>query len=102
MQPFTLNGRPERAGSWPASPQGYAKQDVKISRESNGVYLGRQTDPDFLFTPNDADPRFERFVAIMTLLTRAQHLFWMEDPVHDGRLSIVIDRYAPDYTAEVR
>jgi len=58
--------------------------------------------PDFLFAPNASDPRFERFVAIMTRLTRAQCLFWMEDPVHDGRLSIVIDRYAPAYTAEVR
>jgi hypothetical protein len=60
------------------------------------------SNPDFLFTPDDADPRFERFVAIMTLLTRAQHLFWVEDPKQAGRLSIVIDRYAPTYTAEVR
>jgi hypothetical protein len=57
--------------------------------------------PDFLFATNDADPRFERFVAIMTVLTRAQRLFWFEDPQQAGSFSVVIDHYAPSYTAEV-
>jgi hypothetical protein len=58
--------------------------------------------PDFIFTPDDNDPRFERFVAIMTLLTRAHHLFWFEDPRQKGHFTVVIDHYAPNYTAEVR
>jgi hypothetical protein len=58
--------------------------------------------PDFLFDNNDADPRFERFVTIMTQLTRAQRLFWFEDTQQTGSLSAVIDHYAPTYTAEVR
>jgi hypothetical protein len=62
----------------------------------NGVY-----NPDFLFSSTEPDPRFSRFVAIMTTLTRMHRLHWVEDPPHTGRFSVVIDDYAPTYTAEV-
>ena len=58
--------------------------------------------PDFHYSPNDADPRFQRFVAIMTTLTRAHRLHWVEDAQQPGRFSIVIDHYEPPETAEVR
>ena len=58
--------------------------------------------PDFRFYPTDPDPRFERFVAIITRLTQADRLHWAEDPGQSGRFSIVIDHYAPSFTAEVR
>jgi len=58
--------------------------------------------PDFQFSPTDADPRFSRVVTIMTTLTQAHRLHWIEEPSQAGSFSIVIDRYAPTYTAEVR
>jgi hypothetical protein len=62
----------------------------------NGIY-----NPNFLVPPAEADPRFSRFVAIMTELTRAHRLHWVEDPQQDGSFSVVIDQYAPTYAAEV-
>jgi len=61
----------------------------------NGIH-----NPDFLFSPSEIDPRFSRVVAIMTALTKAQCLHWIEDP-HNHSFSIVIDDYAPAYTARV-
>jgi len=61
----------------------------------NGIH-----NPDFLFYPSEADPRFTRVITIMTALTQAQCLHWIEDP-HDRSFSIVIDDYAPAYTIEV-
>lgn len=57
--------------------------------------------PDFLFTPAESDPRFSRVVAIMTALTRAQRLHWIENP-EDHSFSVVIDNYAPTYSAQVK
>jgi len=62
----------------------------------NGIY-----NPDFLFSSVEPDPRFSRFVAIMTKLTRMHRLHWIEDPRHTGRFSVVIDHYTPTYEAEV-
>jgi hypothetical protein len=62
----------------------------------NGIY-----NPDFLFSSMEPDPRFSRFVAIMTALTRMHRLHWVEDPLHTGKFSVVIHHYAPTYTAEV-
>ena len=57
--------------------------------------------PDFQFSPNGSDPRFSRFVTIMTMLTEAHCLHWIENPQQSGSSSIVIDHYAPAYTTEV-
>lgn len=57
--------------------------------------------PDFLFSASMYDPRFDRFVSIMTTLTQVQCLHWFLDPQHANSLAIVIEDYAPTYTAEV-
>jgi len=62
----------------------------------NGIY-----NPDFLFSSAEPDPRFNRLVALMSQLTRAQRLHWVNDPQQPGDFSVVIDRYAPTYAAEV-
>lgn len=49
----------------------------------------------------DPDPRFSRFVTIMTRLTEANCLHWIENQRQSGSYSIIIDHYAPTYTAEV-
>jgi hypothetical protein len=56
--------------------------------------------PDFLFSPTEPDPRFGRFVSIMTELTEARRLYWFEAP-QDGGFSVIIDHYAPTYAAKV-
>ena len=58
--------------------------------------------PDFLAKPTEADPRFSRFVTIMTELKRTHHLRWIEDSEQAGRFSLVIEHYAPDLAAEVQ
>jgi hypothetical protein len=62
----------------------------------NGIY-----NPRFMLDSAEPDPRFARFASVMATLTRAHRLHWVEDPQHAGRLSLVIDHYAPDYAAEV-
>lgn len=57
--------------------------------------------PDFLAVPTEADPRFSRFVTIMTELTRAHRLHWIVDPEQQDHYSMVIEHYAPDFAAEV-
>ncbi|MGE0621917.1 MAG: hypothetical protein AB7I04_10035 [Pseudomonadales bacterium] len=47
--------------------------------------------PDFLFPGNEADPRFDRLVEILSSLTRRQRLHWVEDPDHPERYSMVIE-----------
>lgn len=61
----------------------------------NGIH-----NPDFLFASAEPDARFPRLVTVVTALTQAQRLHWVEDP-RDGSFSIVIDDYAPAYAAEV-
>jgi len=56
--------------------------------------------PDFLITPAQPDPDFDRVVSLMSALTQAQCLHWIEDP-QDRSYSIVIDNYTPVYTAKV-
>lgn len=60
--------------------------------------------PDFLFSPADQpDPRFSRFVTLMTELGRAHRLHWVEeDPRQAGSFSVlIIDHYAPPHAAKV-
>ena len=58
--------------------------------------------PEFQHSPADIDARFGRFVAIMTRLTRAHLLHWVEDPRQPGRFSVVIDLSLPDHRIEGR
>ena len=62
----------------------------------NGIY-----NPDFLSDTSPPDARFVRVVTIMTKLARAHRLRWTQDPRQNGRFSIVIDHYSPDYAGEV-
>jgi hypothetical protein len=62
----------------------------------NGIY-----NPDFLFPSAEPDPRFNRLVAIISELTRAQRLHWVSDPQDSGNVSVVIDRYVPTYADAV-
>jgi hypothetical protein len=57
--------------------------------------------PDFLFPSTEIDPRFSRIVMIMTKLSQVHCLHWIENSQHVSSYSIVIDRYAPVYAAEV-
>ncbi|MGD8616098.1 MAG: hypothetical protein PVI91_10585 [Gammaproteobacteria bacterium] len=63
----------------------------------NGIH-----NPDFLTPSSELDPRFGRFVEIMTELTRAHHLHWVQDSEQNGGFEIVIDQYAPAFGAQVR
>lgn len=62
----------------------------------NGIY-----NPDFLTFAGEHDERFDRIVIIMTKLTRAHRLNWVQDPRDKDRFSIVISHYSPDYKDEV-
>lgn len=56
--------------------------------------------PDFLRAAEAADPRFERFVDLMTSLTQAQRLHWIAEAGQAQTHAIVIDRDAPAFAAE--
>jgi hypothetical protein len=62
----------------------------------NGLY-----NPDFPISDSDIDPRFERAIQIITDLTRAHRLEWVEDPAGSGRYVIVIDDYAAHFSDQV-
>jgi hypothetical protein len=62
----------------------------------NGIY-----NPSFLSAEYGPDPRFSRLVAVITALTRAHRLHWIQEPQRKEGFSIVIDHYAPDYTGQV-
>jgi hypothetical protein len=47
--------------------------------------------PSFLFGSQQDDPRFNRFVAIMTELTQEQRLHWVADSQQRERFDLVID-----------
>jgi len=57
--------------------------------------------PDFLFTADEPDPRFSRFVAVIIELHRAKCLHLVENPQQPGSLVLFIEHYAPTHTAEV-
>ncbi len=69
---------------------------VALISSVNGIY-----NPDFICCNNDDDPRFDRFVIIMSELTRAHRLHWVEDPVKKGQFFVVIDQSAPDHASMV-
>ena len=63
----------------------------------NGIY-----NPDFIFSEDDADPRFDQFSSIMAELTRAHRLNWVESPERKGQFSMVIDQTTPAHAARVK
>ena len=63
----------------------------------NGIY-----NPDFVFSEDDADTRFDEFTDIMAELTRAHRLNWVENPERKGHFSLVIDQTAPAHAARVK
>jgi hypothetical protein len=59
--------------------------------------------PDFLEVPSALpDPRFQRFVELNGELDRAGVIQFVRDPGKDGSFDILITRYAPAYSEEVR
>jgi hypothetical protein len=56
--------------------------------------------PDFLQASEAVDPRFERFVGLMTSLTQAHRLHWIEGALEGHTHAIVIDRDGPASSAE--
>ncbi|MCB1702642.1 MAG: hypothetical protein KDI14_17625 [Halioglobus sp.] len=60
----------------------------------NGIY-----NPDFVFGENDHDPRFDRIVTIISELSQAHRLNWVEIAGKPEKFSIVIDRSAPEHAA---
>jgi hypothetical protein len=57
--------------------------------------------PDFLYSPAEPDPRFNRLVEIITALTREQRLNWIKDTQQKDGFSIVVDLTATTGTDEV-
>lgn len=57
--------------------------------------------PGFLFPGSAPDPRFARFVEIMTRLKQANRLHWAKQTGAGEGLVIVIDGFAEGYAAEV-
>ena len=62
----------------------------------NGIY-----NPHFQTPGGATDERFVQVVRIMTELTRAHRLHWIQSPQQDDRYSIVIDHYSPEHTDAV-
>jgi len=53
----------------------------------NGIY-----NPDFYFSPDDEDKRFERFVDLVSKLTLAHRLNWVQSADDEKQFSVVIDQ----------
>jgi len=65
--------------------------------------VNRITNADFLFTPQQQpDPRFNRFVEIMTELTQAHRLHWVADAQDKQKFALVIDHSADGNQENVR
>jgi hypothetical protein len=69
---------------------------LSLINDINGI-----RNPAFLYPGVERDPRFERLVELITLLSRAGELGWVTDEGPQGGLSLVIFNYATDYLDEV-
>ena len=58
--------------------------------------------PEFLVSPASSDPRFPRFVELVSHLGQVEVLNWVDDPKGENRFSIVIHHFRPQYEAETR
>jgi hypothetical protein len=63
----------------------------------NGIY-----NPDFVYSEQDDDPRFDRLITIIGELTRAHRLHWVETPERNESFSIVVDQAAAGHAAMAR
>jgi hypothetical protein len=70
---------------------------VGLISSVNGIY-----NPDFILDQQDYDTRFDRFTALMSELTRAHRLNWVQEPGHNKQFSIVIDQSKPEYAARAK
>jgi hypothetical protein len=93
FSPMSVTALAQLAGTLPDPAYVY----ITFVSSVNGI-----PNPDFQLPADEPDPRFSRFVTIMTTLSRANRLHWVENPEHRGSFSIVIDHYAPTYAATVR
>ncbi len=57
--------------------------------------------PGFLFAETAPDPRFARFVELMTGLTQANRLHWVKRPGEGEGYAVVIDHFADAHAAQV-
>ena len=57
--------------------------------------------PDFLKS-EEPDPRFPRLVRLLDAFTEAGLIHWVKDPADEKGFSVVIHKYAPEYSDEVR
>jgi hypothetical protein len=60
------------------------------------------TNPGFLSPSIKPDPRFDRFVELVTKLALAQALNWVQNPRPQAGFSAVIHHFKPDHDADVR
>ncbi len=59
--------------------------------------------PNFLPTPSaEPDPRFIRHVELVTELSKASVIQWVEDPRKEVEFDVIISGYAPEYSQTVR
>jgi len=59
--------------------------------------------PNFLPTPSaEPDPRFMRHVELVTELSKASVIQWVEDPRKEVEFDVIISGYAPEYSQTVR
>ena len=70
---------------------------VALVSEVNGIY-----NPDFNFSEQQDDPRFDEFTRLVTELSRAHRLHWVARSGHKGEFSLVIDQSAPEHAARVK
>ena len=58
--------------------------------------------PAFISSQTAADPRFARFVELVSELAQADVLNWIEDPQQRGRFSAVIHHFRPEREDDVK
>lgn len=57
--------------------------------------------PGFQFMGGTTDQRFSRIVELMTKLTKAHRMHWVQDSDQSHRFSIIIEHFWPDFSGEV-
>ena len=57
--------------------------------------------PDFQFMGGTTDQRFSRIVELMTKLTKAHRMHWVQDSDQSHRFSIIIEHFWPEFSGEV-
>jgi hypothetical protein len=63
----------------------------------NGIY-----NPDFMYSDEQDDPRFDRIIAIISELTREHRLHWAADARAKGKFALTVDQAEPRHAAQVR